>query len=51
MTTLLIKGGTVVGPSGAFAADVLVDGERIAALMLPGTAPETGGRVIDAAGK
>ncbi|GAA2726831.1 dihydropyrimidinase [Actinocorallia aurantiaca] len=51
MTTLLIKGGTVVGPSGTFAADVLVDGERIAALMLPGTAPETGGRVFDAAGK
>ena len=34
--TLLIKDGTVVGPSGAHAADVLVDGEKIVALFEPG---------------
>jgi dihydropyrimidinase len=48
--TLLIKGGKVVGPSGAHDADVLVDGEKIVALLDPSqqtTADET----IDAAGK
>ena len=34
--TLLIKDGTVVGPSGAHAADVLVGGEKIVALFEPG---------------
>jgi dihydropyrimidinase len=32
---LLIKGGTVIGPTGAHLADVLVDGETIAALYAP----------------
>jgi dihydropyrimidinase len=54
--TILIRNGTVVTASGATAADVLVDGERIAALA----SPESGlaqtwasgaGQVIDAAGK
>ena len=58
---ILIQGGTVVGPSGRTAADVLIDGETIAAVIAPGHAellgiaggeagdPET--RVIDATGK
>jgi dihydropyrimidinase len=46
----LIKGGTVIGPTGASPADVLIDGETIAALFAPGQAPE-GPEVIDATGK
>ncbi|GLY94956.1 dihydropyrimidinase [Actinoplanes sp. NBRC 103695] len=46
----LIKGGTVVGPTGPYAADVLVDGETIAALFAPGRAPD-GPEVVDATGK
>jgi dihydropyrimidinase len=34
--TTLIKNGTVVSPTGASAADVLIDGERIVALLEPG---------------
>jgi len=48
--TLLIKGGEVVGPTGRFAADVLVDGETISAILAPGTAPRTE-RTVDATGK
>jgi dihydropyrimidinase len=52
--TTLIKNGTVVNATGATAADVLVDGEQIVALLSPGStalgeiAADT---VIDAAGK
>jgi dihydropyrimidinase len=46
----LIKGGTVISPSGASKADVLIDGETIAALFAPGQAPD-GPEVIDATGK
>jgi dihydropyrimidinase len=49
--TLLIKNGTVLSSSGAFAADVLVDGEQIAALLQPGTALGNADREIDASGK
>ena len=35
--TILVKNGTVVSPTGAIAADVLIDGERIVALLEPGT--------------
>ena len=45
----LIKGGTVVSPSGPVRADVLVDGETVAALFAPGQAPD-GPEVIDATG-
>jgi len=48
--TLLIKGGTVVGPTGAVPTDVLVDRETIAALYAPGHAPAVE-NVIDATGK
>ncbi len=33
MSTLLITGGTVVSSTGRTAADVLVDGERIVAVL------------------
>jgi dihydropyrimidinase len=46
----LIKGGTVIGPTGASLADVLIDGETVAALFAPGQAP-AGPDVIDATGK
>src|SRR5438132_12798685 len=49
--TLLIKNGTVLSPSGGFAADVLVDGEQIAALPQPGATIGGADRVIDATGK
>jgi dihydropyrimidinase len=51
----LISGGTVVNASGPFAADVLIDGETIAALAAPGS-PETiswrgnADRVLEASG-
>lgn len=47
----LITNGTVISPSGCIAQDVLIEGERIAALFLPGSAPRDGHRVIDATGK
>lgn len=46
----LIKGGTVVSPTGASPADVLIDGEKIVALFAPGSAPD-GPEIIDATGK
>jgi dihydropyrimidinase len=50
--SILISGGTVVSASGAEPADVLVVGERIAAVVKPGFSV-TGGaaQVIDASGK
>jgi dihydropyrimidinase len=48
--TTLIKGGTVVGPTGAGPADVLIDGETIAALFAPGRGPEDVD-TVDATGK
>ncbi|WP_158842010.1 dihydropyrimidinase [Saccharothrix deserti] len=48
--TILIKGGTVVNATGAVVADVLVDGEKIAALLAPGF-PLDADEVIDASGK
>jgi dihydropyrimidinase len=46
----LIKGGTVLSATGASAADVLVDGERIAAVAAPGVF-ETADTVLEATGK
>ncbi|WP_326558680.1 dihydropyrimidinase [Micromonospora sp. NBC_01796] len=48
---LLITGGTVIGPTGAHRADVLVEGETIAALFAPGRAPDGDHEVIDATGR
>ncbi|MFN8619234.1 MAG: dihydroorotase family protein [Chloroflexota bacterium] len=46
----LIRGGTLVTPSGRTVADVAIDGERIAAIVAPGT-EVAATRVIDATGK
>jgi len=48
--SLLITGGTVVTSTGSYAADVLVDGETIAAVFAPGLGPADA-EVIDATGK
>jgi dihydroorotase len=47
---LLIRGGTVVSDQGRIEADVAIEGERIAALLTPGT-DVSASRTIDAAGK
>jgi dihydropyrimidinase len=52
--TKFITGGTVVNASGAIAADVVIEGERIAALIAPGsdlleTAADGDTQIIDAA--
>ena len=54
MTRTLIINGTVVSPTGAEPADVLVDGETIAAIFAPGQVAALGitaNRTIDAKGK
>ena len=37
MTTTLIRGGTVVSSTGRTEADVLIDGEQVAAVLAPGS--------------
>ncbi|HZP49558.1 dihydropyrimidinase [Actinocrinis sp.] len=54
--SILIRGGTVVSATGSALADVLVDGESIAALAVPSTPlaeswSAVAGTVIDATGK
>ena len=52
--TTLITGGTVVSATGSSPADVLVDGETIAAVFSPGSSalgPVSADTVIDATGK
>ncbi|WP_109210528.1 MULTISPECIES: dihydropyrimidinase [Microbacterium] len=57
MTTTLIKGGTVVSATGRGEADVLIDGETIAAVLAPGAqllgtdVAASVDTVIDATGK
>ncbi|MGZ0711805.1 dihydropyrimidinase (plasmid) [Coraliomargarita sp. W4R53] len=57
MGTTLIKGGTVVSSTGRGQADVLIDGEKIAAVLQPGSAlfgtdiAASVDTVIDATGK
>jgi dihydropyrimidinase len=57
MSTILITGGTVVNATGTAQADVLVDGESIAAVLAPGSqllGVDLAGsvdRVIDATGR
>ena len=50
MLDIVIANGTVVTSQGAGAWEVGIQGERIAALGLPGSLPRDGARVIDAAG-
>jgi dihydropyrimidinase len=55
--TILVKNGTVVSPTGAVATDVLIDGERVVALLEPGNTTlatdieQAADLVIDARGK
>jgi dihydropyrimidinase len=55
--TTLITGGTVVNATGTVVADVLIDGETVAAVVAPGSTAlgadlaATADRVIDATGK
>lgn len=57
MSTVLVSGGTVVSASGRVAADVLVDGEKIVAVLEPGSEllgvdlASSVDRVVDASGK
>ncbi|HYP46154.1 MAG TPA: dihydropyrimidinase [Propionibacteriaceae bacterium] len=57
MSTVLITGGTVVNATGTATADVLVDGEQIAAVLAPGSSllgvdlAAGVDRVVDAEGK
>ncbi|CAN5120698.1 dihydropyrimidinase [soil metagenome] len=54
MATTLIKNGTVVSATGRTEADVLIDGEKIVALISPGTTrlgTINADTVVDAAGK
>jgi len=57
MATTLITGGTVVSATGRAEADVLIDGEKIVALVSPGSTAlgsdlaASAGTVIDATGK
>jgi dihydropyrimidinase len=50
VTSLLIQNGTVVTATGTLAADVLVEGEKISAVLAPGTATQAD-TIIDATGK
>ncbi|HEY5433772.1 MAG TPA: dihydroorotase family protein, partial [Candidatus Limnocylindrales bacterium] len=47
---LVIRGGTLVTATGRFQADLAIEGERIAAIVAPGT-PVDAAREIDATGK
>ena len=51
MVDLIIRGGQVVTPAGVGTWDVVVQGERIAAVTEPGTIGTEGANVIDASGK
>lgn len=51
MLDLIIVGGRVVTPDGVAEMDVAVQGERIAALALPGTLEAEARRTVDATGK
>ena len=48
--TLLVRGGTIVNENAAADGDLLIEGERIAAVGGP-IAPPTGATIIDARGK
>ena len=49
---ILIKGGTVIGPTGAIPADVLVVGEQVSAIFAPDQGPAEGDfETLDATGK
>jgi dihydropyrimidinase len=49
--SILIKGGTVLSSTGSVTADVVVDGERITAVVAPDSWPGNADTVIDATGR
>ncbi|MEV6603933.1 dihydropyrimidinase [Kutzneria sp. NPDC051319] len=49
--SILIKGGTVLSSTGSVAADVVVDGERVTAVVAPDSWPGNADTVVDASGK
>jgi dihydropyrimidinase len=49
--SILVRGGTVLSSTGSVAADVVVDGERITAVVAPDSWPGAADTVIDATGK
>jgi dihydropyrimidinase len=52
MTTTLIRNGLVISATDEVTADVLVDGERVVALLAPNSGlAESADRVLDASGK
>lgn len=51
MSTILIRGGRIVTPSGLREADVLVEGERITAVGRLSPADAPGARIIEADGR
>ena len=51
MIDTVIKGGTVVTPAGVGDWDIGLEGEKIAAVAMPGVLPAEGVRLIDATGK
>jgi len=46
--TLIVRGGTVVTPTGTEGADIIIDGGRVVALDRPGAADTTGYVAVDA---
>ena len=51
MIDTVIKGGTVVTPAGVGSWDIGLEGEKIAAVTMPGVLSTEGVRVIDVTGK
>ena len=54
MPDVIIKNGTIVSASGRYQGDLVIEGEKIAAILAPGVAAQTGvvgDREIDATGK
>jgi len=51
MSPILVENGTVVTEAGSVVADVLIDGERIVALLLPGAGGPSDVQRLDATGK
>ena len=51
MIDTVIKGGTVVTPAGVGSWDIGLEGEKIAAVAMPGVLTTEGVRLIDATGK
>ena len=51
MIDTVIKGGTVVTPAGVGSWDIGLEGEKIAAVTMPGVLSTEGVRIVDVIGK